>query len=263
MYDAYKGLKIERRGNVLWVILDNPPLNGMTPAMHTEISHVFRDINRDSQTRAVVLTGAGDRGFCAGGDINKMAEGLDDHARWCASMPEAREIVLNILECEKPVIARINGHAIGLGASIALCCDLTIMVESAKIGDTHVKVGLVAGDGGSLLWPYLVGWMQAKRYLLTGDLLTGKEAAELGLVTFAVPAEALDNTVSHWADRFANGPTRAISLTKRSLNMAIRQQAQVFMDAQLGLETMSHLSQDHREAVTAFRDKREPGFTGF
>jgi enoyl-CoA hydratase len=210
----------------------------------------------------VVLTGTGDRGFSAGGDINRMAEGLDDHARWCASMPEAREIVLNILECDKPVIGRINGHAIGLGASIALCCDLTVMVEDAKIGDTHVKVGLVAGDGGSLLWPYLVGWMQAKRYLLTGDLLTGKQAAEIGLVTFAVPPEELDGTVNHWADRFANGPTRAISLTKRSLNMAIRQQAQVFMDAQLGLETMSHLSHDHREAVTAFRDKREPQFTG-
>jgi enoyl-CoA hydratase len=97
---------------------------------------------------------------------------------------------------------------------------------------------------------------------LTGDLLTGKEAAGIGLVTFAVPPEELDNTVNHWADRLANGPTRAISLTKRSLNMAIRQQAQVFMDAQLGLETMSHLSQDHREAVTAFRDKRDPQFTG-
>ena len=262
MYESIKALKIERRGPVLWVILDNPPLNGTTPEMHSELAHVFREVSRDPETRAVVLTGAGDRGFSAGGDINKMAEGLDDHARWCNAMPEAREIILNILECDKPVIGRINGHAIGLGASIALSCDITIMVETAKIADTHVKVGLVAGDGGSLLWPHLIGWMQAKRYLLTGDMLTGREAADIGLVTFAVPADQLDATVEEWASKLANGPTRAIALTKRSLNMAIRHEGQIFMDAQLGLETMSHLSEDHREAVFAFRDKREPNFTG-
>jgi enoyl-CoA hydratase len=262
MYESIKALKIERRGPVLWVTLDNPPLNGTTPEMHTELAYVFREISRDPETRAVVLTGAGDRGFSAGGDINRMAEGLDDHGRWCNSMPEAREIILNILECDKPVIGRINGHAIGLGASIALSCDITIMVETAKIADTHVKVGLVAGDGGSLLWPHLIGWMQAKRYLLTGDMLTGREAADIGLVTFAVPQEELDAKVDEWAQKLANGPTRAIALTKRSLNMAIRHEGQIFMDAQLGLETMSHLSEDHREAVLAFRDKREPQFTG-
>jgi enoyl-CoA hydratase len=262
MYESIEALKVERRGNVLWVTLDNPPLNGTTPRMHTELAYIFREISRDPETRAVVLTGAGERGFSAGGDINRMAEGLDDHAHWCNSMPEAREIILNILECDKPVIARINGHAIGLGASIALSCDITIMVETAKIADTHVKVGLVAGDGGALLWPHLIGWMQAKRYLLTGDMLTGREAADIGLVTFAVPQAELDAKVDEWAQKLANGPTRAIAMTKRSLNMAIRHEGQIFMDAQLGLETMSHLSEDHREAVLAFRDKREPNFTG-
>lgn len=261
-YDGYTALIIERRGLVLWVILNNPPLNAMTPVIHRELSFLFREVNRDADVRAVVLTGAGDRGFSAGGDINAMVAGLDDHARWCASMPEAREIVLSLLECDKPIIARINGHAIGLGASIALCCDITIMSQAAKIGDTHVKVGLVAADGGALLWPHLAGLVAARRYLLTGDLLTGQEASDIGLVTFAVAAHELDETVEHWAARLANGPTRAISYTKRSLNMALRQQAQIFMDAQLGFETLTHLSDDHREAVTAFQQKRDPRFVG-
>lgn len=261
-YDNYTSLKIVRDGGVLRVTLDNPPLNAMTPGAHTELSHIFRDISRDPSVRAVVLTGGGQRGFSAGGNIDGMYDNLDNHARWSASMPEARDIILNLLECDKPVIGRINGHAVGLGASIALCCDITVMVDTAKIGDTHVKVGLVAGDGGAVLWPALVGWMQAKRYLLTGDLLTGREAAAIGLVTEAVEAKELDARTAYWVDRLANGATRAIAYTKRSLNMAIRQHAHAFMDGQLGLETLSHLSSDHREAVTAFRDKREPRFTG-
>jgi enoyl-CoA hydratase len=247
---------------MLRITIGHPPLNSMTPQIHTELASVFRDVSKDQDTRVVILTGSGDRGFCAGGDIKKMLEGVDDHARWAASMPEAREIVLNILECDKPVVCRVNGHAVGLGASIALCCDITVMVETAKIGDTHVKVGLVAGDGGSLLWPQLVGLVKARRYLLTGDLLTGREAADLGLITEAVPAAELDSRVDAWATRLGNGATRAIAYTKRSLNMAIRRDAQTFMDAQLGLETLSHLSEDHREAVTAFVNKREPLFTG-
>ena len=261
-YDRYEALRIERRGSALWVTLNNPPLNGLTPQMHGELARIFRDVSFDPDTRVVVLTGTGDRGFCAGGDINRMREGLDDQARWVQSMQEAREIILNALECERPVIGRINGHAIGFGASLALCCDITVMAEAAKIGDTHVKVGLSAGDGGALLWPHLVGLMRARRYLLTGDLLTGRQAADIGLVTEAVSAETLDQAVDTWVDRLGNGPTQALLQTKRSLNMALRRDAQVFMDAQLGLETLTHLTQDHREAVVAFSEKREPQFRG-
>jgi len=262
MYDQYRALKIELRENILRVTMHNPPMNDMTDAMHTEMAHVFRDISRDKNVRAVVLTGAGDRAFSAGGDVAKMLSDVDDHARWNALLREGRETVLSIIECDKPVIARINGHAIGLGATIALCCDITIMVETAKIGDTHVKIGLVAGDGGAMLWPHLVGLMQARRYLMTGDLLTGRAAAELGLVTEAAPKEIFDATVDKWAERMAKGPTVALALTKRALNMTLRQQAQVFSDAQSGLETQSQLSADHREGIRAFLEKREPNFTG-
>lgn len=262
MYDSFQALKIDRRGGALWITLDNPPMNGMTPAMHGELAHVFRTASRDRDVRVVVVTAAGEKAFSAGGDINRMAEKIEDHAAWNRAMPEAREIIAGILECDKPVVARVNGHAVGLGASIVLACDITVMVDRAKIGDTHVKVGLVAGDGGSLLWPHLVGPMLAKRYLLTGDLLTGAEAAEIGLITEATSPETLDERVSYWVDRLAGGATQAIALTKRAINTQIRQQAQLYLDAHLGLETMTHLSRDHREAVFAFRDKRDPDFSG-
>ncbi|MBV9996396.1 MAG: enoyl-CoA hydratase/isomerase family protein [Caulobacteraceae bacterium] len=262
MYEHYTALGVEQRGGELRITLQNPPLNGMTPQMHDELPLIFRQVARDPQARVVVLTGSGDRAFSAGGDIRGMYEGLDRHEGWVSNMPGSRDIILSILECDKPVIARINGHAMGLGASIALACDITVMLDTARIADTHVKVGLVAGDGGSLIWPHLIGLQRAKRYLLTGDALTGAQAAEIGLVTEAASAADLDRVVDAWAERLGNGATRAISLTKRALNSAIRQQGQIFMDLHLGLETWTHLSQDHREAATAFLEKREPKFTG-
>ncbi|MBV9511167.1 MAG: enoyl-CoA hydratase/isomerase family protein, partial [Caulobacteraceae bacterium] len=168
MYGSYSALGIEQRGAVLRVTLNNPPMNGMTAEMHDQLPRLFRDVAQDPKVRAVVLTGAGDRAFSAGGDIRAMQEGLDRPEGWINNMPGSRDIILSILECDRPVIARINGHAIGLGASIALACDITVMLDTGKIGDTHVKVGLVAGDGGSLIWPHLIGLQKAKRYLLTG-----------------------------------------------------------------------------------------------
>jgi enoyl-CoA hydratase len=262
VYENYRALKVEQRDSVVTVTINNPPMNDMTDAMHTEIAHIFRDISRDSTARAVVLTGAGDRAFSAGGDIQKMLSEVDDHRRWVALLREGRETVLSLLECDKPVIGRINGHAIGLGATIALCCDITIMVETARIGDTHVKIGLVAGDGGALIWPHLIGLAKAKRFLLTGDLLTAREAADIGLITEAVSADKFDQVVASWTERLASGPTMALAMTKRALNTTLRQQGQMYGDAHSGLETQSQLSEDHREGIRAFLEKRPPRFTG-
>jgi len=262
MYEEFKALKIERRGTALWITLDNPPLNSMTDDMHHELSYVFRTASRDPDTRVVVVTGAGDKAFSAGGNIQNMKDGLHDHDRWCKGMLEARELVLSILDCHKPVIARINGHAVGVGATIALCSDISIMLDKGKIGDTHVKIGLVAGDGGALLWPLLVGLVNARRYLLSGELITGREAANIGLITEVADAGNLDAAVNRWVDRLGNGASVALYGTKRVLNMHLRQQAQAYMDAHLGLETISQLSHDHAEAVDAFVNKREPKFEG-
>lgn len=261
MYSSYQALHIERRDATLWITLDNPPVNASTPDMHAELARVFGDITRDPETRCVVLTGAGET-FSAGGDIKRMETSLDDHTHWLKSIPEARQIVLGMLDCDKPIVGRINGHAMGLGATLAVCTDISIMVDTAKIADSHVKVGLAAGDGGALLWPHLVGWAVAKRYLLTGDALTGREAADIGLVSEAVPREELDAVIRAWTDKLVNGATQAICATKRALNMTLRQQAELYLDAHLGLETLTQLTLDHREAVCAFRDKRKPEFRG-
>ena len=261
VWHRYEHIRVELRDAVLWVTFDNPPVNAPTAEMKSELSHLFRDISLDARVRCVVITGTG-AVFSAGGDINRMQQMVEDRARWALSMPEARRLVTDMLDCDKPVIARINGPALGLGATIALCCDITVMAESAVIGDTHVKIGLAAGDGGALLWPHLVGLVQARRYLLTGDPLTGAEAAKIGLVTVAVASEELDGEVNRWVEKLASGATRALAGTKRSLNMALRQQAAAYMDAHLGLETLSQMTADHAGAVDAFLNKRPPSFRG-
>ena len=262
MYENYETLKITRTGRIVRVAFNRPDVkNATNPKMHQELVRIFPEIGRDPEAHVVILTGEGDA-FSAGGDIQQMKVSLDDHARWVESMAEAREILVGLIDLDKPVIARINGHAVGLGATLALFCDITIAVETARIADPHVKVGLVAGDGGSVIWPALIGYAQAKRYLLTGDPITGEEAARIGLVTEAVKAEELDGRVDAIANQLANGTAVAIRLTKRAINLDLKQRMNAMIDAHLGFETMSHLSDDHREAVNAFAEKRKPEFRG-
>ncbi len=264
MYERYEALRIARSAaGILTVTIDNPPVNAVTPQIHRELSTVFRDIDADPETAVVVLTGAGET-FSAGGDINNMADRLTHarHDQWLRTMGEAKAILYGLLDLRKPIIARVNGHAVGLGATLAVFCDVSIAVETAKIADTHVKVGLVAGDGGSLMWPLLIGFPRAKEYLMTGEVLTAKRAAEIGLVNHAVPREALDARVQGLAEALATGAGPAIRGTKVAINMLLKTQIESLVEAHFGLETESYLSADHREAVFAIRDKRRPAFTG-
>ncbi len=262
MYDAYESLKISRDGPILTITLDNPPSNAVTKAMHGELAHVFSDINRDAATKVVILTGAGDRIFSAGGEFSAMQESIENPQASVVSMQEGIKLTHSLLALEKPIIARINGHAIGFGATLALFCDLTYAVDSAKIGDPHVLVGYAAGDGGALIWPQLIGYARAREFLLTGDPLRGAEAAAMGLITRAVKAEALDETVNAMATRLASGATLAINATKQAINMTLRRQFDGLVEAHIGLELMTHFSNDHVEAVAAMLEKRPPRFSG-
>ena len=262
MYDAYTNLKITRDGPILTITLDNPPSNAVTKAMHRELAEVFVDINRDPDTRVVIVTGAGDRIFSAGGEFSAMQESIDNPQAAVVSMQEGVKLAHAVLALEKPVIARINGHAIGFGATLALFCDLTYAVETAKIGDPHVLVGYAAGDGGALLWPNLIGYARAREYLLTGDNMLASEAAAMGLINRAVKAGELDETVNAMARRLANGATVAINATKQAINMSLRRQFDALIEAHIGLELMTHFSNDHVEAVAAILEKRAPKFSG-
>ena len=259
-FDAYRRLSFSRRGRVLTVTLNRPEtLNAVDGEMHDDLSRVFYDIALDEESDIVVLTGAG-KAFSAGGDMEWL-EGLgSDRAGWERVRVEAKRIVFGLLDCEKPVVAKLNGHAIGLGATLALFCDVIFASERARIADPHVKVGLVAGDGGALIWPQLIGYARAKEYLLTGDPLSASKAAEIGLISHCVPAEALDERVDAFCDRLAAGATAAIRYTKVAVNIGLRQIAHSLMDASIAYESMTNETRDHREAVRAFIEKRPPEF---
>ena len=262
MYEGYETLKVVREGKIVTVSFNRPEVKNSTNArMHQELVRVFPEIGRDPEAHVVILTGEGDS-FSAGGDIAGMKSNLDDPARWVESMGEARDILMGVIDLDRPVIAKVNGHAVGLGSTLALVCDIVICKDTAKIVDPHVKVGLVAGDGGAVIWPALIGFAKAKRYLLTGEPITGTEAERIGLVSEAVPAERLDARVAEIAEELANGAAVAIRLTKKSVNMALRQLMATQIEAHLGYETMSYMSADHREATHAFVERRPPVFTG-
>lgn len=262
MLERYKHLGLKREGGVLTVTIDNPPSNAVTNGMHEEFRTLFTDIGLDDETKVVVLTGAGDRAFSAGGNVADMVDMLSKPMVAATSMREAAELVYSLLRLNKPTIARINGHAIGLGATLALYCDLTYAVETAKIADPHVAVGFTAGDGGALIWPQLIGYARAREYLLTGDPIVAKDAAEIGLITRAVSADQLDETVYGMANRLASGATFAINTTKQAINMVLRRNFEGIVEAHTGLEMMSQLTADHAEAAHAFLEKRKPNFTG-
>ena len=259
MYDDYEQLSFSRRGLVLTVTMNNPPVNSVGHRLHAELARVFRDIQRDDQCNVVILTGAG-RYFSGGGDLQQMLANLDDAAVLVREMGDAPDILNSLLALEKPTIARVNGHAMGLGASLALLCDVVFATETAKIGDPHVAVGLSAGDGGAFIWPHLIGYARARHHLLTGEPLTGRDAAEIGLIHKAVPEEDLDAAVEAYADKLAAQPYQAVSATKMSINMALCRQALCDADRYIRLETRTMMSNDHREALLALIEKREPRF---
>lgn len=261
-YSRYQNILTERRGRILRLALNRPKaLNAVDAALHAELSSIFEDVKRDAETDVVVLTGEG-RAFSAGGDLKWMQDAIDDPANFDQVADEARWIIYSILDCDKPIICRMNGDAIGLGATIALFCDIVIAADTARIADPHVSVGLVAGDGGTIIWPQLIGYVRAKEFLLTGDLITAPEAARMGLINHAVPPGELDSRVDELADRLAAGATKAIRWSKRAMNIPLRQIAHAAMDAAIGYESLSNMTRDHQEAVTAFRERRPPRFSG-
>lgn len=259
-FSKYQTIRVDRRGRVLTLTLNRPDkLNAVDKAMHGELATVFEDAADDRESDIIVLTGEG-RAFSAGGDILWMQEMID--SGFAQTAREAKRIVVSLLDCEKPVIAKVNGHATGLGATLALFCDVIFAAEHAKIGDPHVSVGFTAGDGGAVIWPQLIGYARAKEYLMTGDLIPAPEAARIGLINHAVPAPELDARVDAFADRLAAGALVAIRTTKASVNIGLKQLAASIMDTCLALEEQSNASADHQEAVLAFNEGRKPTFTG-
>lgn len=258
----YHSLLLERRNKVLYATMNRPEtMNAVDDRMDFELQRLFIDIIDDAETNVLVLTGAG-KAFSAGGDMNEIKALIEEPDRFNQGTYKAKRLIYQLLDCPKPVIAKVNGHAVGLGATLALFCDVIFAAEHAKIGDPHVKVGFVAGDGGAVIWPQLVGYARAKEYLLTGDLLLAPEAEKIGLINHSVPAAQLDARVDEFAQRLAAGAQRAIQWTKISINIGLKQLAHSVLEASMAYEALSNHTADHREAVDAILEKRDPKFTG-
>ncbi len=256
----YETLALTRRGRLLTITLNLPEtLNGVTDAMHEELSEVFTYAGRDPHSDVLLLTGAG-RAFSAGGDVMHIAAHADTPEKWDRELRLAKRIVFSILDLEKPLICRLNGHAIGLGATLALFCDVVFAAENAKIGDPHVAIGMVAGDGGAVIWPARIGFGLAKEFLMTGELITGKRAYEIGLVNHCLPPDELDAAVDAFCEKLLAGAQNAIRWTKVLINMELKRIATAVMDTGLAYEGVTVRSADYREGVSALQEKRKPVF---
>jgi enoyl-CoA hydratase len=263
-YDRYRdNLRIDTQDGIMTLALHNPEkLNANTDEMHWALSRIWDDIDADPDVSVVIFTGSGDRAFSAGGDPAKMKENALHMEHWVNTVREAKRIIFGMLACDKPIIARVNGHAVGFGSTLALAADLIVGVEGAKFGDPHCSSGLVCGDGGALLWPQQIGYALAKEFLYTGRLVTMEEAAKMGLINYAVPREELDAKVNELAQAIRQGAGRAIQLTKNVMNIPLRQAAISSMDLGMANELMSSQTEDHMEATNAFIEKRAPRFSG-
>ena len=261
-FEQFSSLSLRRDGVILHVSFNRPEtLNAFDPAMHRDFERLLQELPRDDETHVVVLSGVG-KAFSAGGDIDQMQDSIDNPRLMYPEATIAKRLINSFLDVPQPVIAKVNGAAMGLGATLALFCDIIFAAKHAKIADPHVKVGFVAGDGGAVIWPQLIGYARAKQYLLTGDVITGEEAARIGLINFSFAAEELDAAVDALAQRLAAGPRRAIQWTKATVNVGLKQLAAATMDAGMAYEVLSNHTSDHAEAVAAFRAKRAPNFQG-
>lgn len=261
-YSGYKYIKFEKSGRTMTMTFNKPDvLNAMTAEMHEETSRVFYDLGMDHSIDIVIVTGEG-RAFSAGGDIAGMREMYDKPEMFETSIMEAKKIIFGILDCEKVLICKMNGDAVGLGATIGLFCDVIFAADHARLGDPHVRVGLAAGDGGAVIWPQLIGYARAKEYLLTGDLITAPNAAEMGLINHVVPAAELDERVDQFTKKLGSGAMKSIKWTKVAINIGLKQLAHSMMDTCMAYEALSNRTGDHLEAINAFEERRKPKFTG-
>lgn len=259
-FEDYQQLRFERRDNgVLLITIDKPEkYNAADEGMHTELATVWQDVARDPSVRVAVITGAG-KAFSAGGDLAMVERMAGDYDRVSHMLAEMSDLVYNMINCPKPIVSAINGVAVGAGTVAALLADIAIAAEDARIGDGHVKLGVAAGDHAAIVWPLLAGIARAKYYLMTGEMVTGADAAAMGMVAKALPRDEVLPEALRIADVLATGSQPAIGLTKRALNNWLRAAGPTF-DQSAAYEMLTFMGPDVVEGYTALREKRPPRF---
>ena len=251
-------------GQVAHLTLNRPEaLNAITPGQRERLIQLLGETSADPGVRAVVLTGTG-RGFCAGADLRSGAAAGERVAGDVARVIRdgAQRLIAAVLDCEKPVIAAVNGTAAGLGAHLALACDLARAAEPARFIEVFVRRGLVPDGGGAYLLPRLVGPRRAKELMFFGDALSAPDAERLGLVNRTVPDGELDKTARAWAARLAAGPTRALALTKQLVNASLESDRATAFAAEAAAQEINMTTADAQEGVASFVERRSPEYRG-
>jgi enoyl-CoA hydratase len=256
-------LSIERDGAVAVITLTRPELmNRIDAPAHVQLTREFLALAGQRDVRAIVLGSTG-KVFSAGGDFRLMQDAHDDPVRRREVVDDARALLTALLSLPQPIIAAMQGAAIGLGATIVLGCDAVVAVRTAQLADSHVALGLVAGDGGAVIWPAAAGILRARRHLLTGDPIDAELAFTLGLITDLVDApEDVMPAALALAQRIAALPPLGVQLTKRALMRGLMQRAGEVFDLGLAYEEMTLASDDLIEAIAAFKERRPGTFTG-
>jgi enoyl-CoA hydratase/carnithine racemase len=252
-YVVPQELLVESDGPVRILTMNNPEMrNAFIDPLHDAMCDIWHQLAVDDDCKAVVLTGAG-KAFSAGGNIPGFIRDYHDPEHRRYSIREARRLMDEMAGFHKPVVAAVNGPAVGLGCSVAVMCDIVLISEDAFLADTHVNVGLVAGDGGAVAWPLMMSLLKAKEYVLTGDRIPAREAVNLGLANRTVPADQLMTEARALAHRLAGQPSQALQETKRALNLHLQAAISLVAPFALSAEAESFATEDVRGFVEKFQ----------
>jgi enoyl-CoA hydratase len=260
-YAEFTSLEFDRPEEwILRITLRNPgKLNAVGAEAHGQLAAVWQTVDGDADTRVVIVRGA-DGAFSSGGDLDLVEEIAQDWSTRVRVFHEARDLVYNVVSCRKPIVAAIEGSAVGAGLAVALLADISIATPSARLVDGHTRLGVAAGDHAVIVWPLLCGLAKAKYHLLLCEPVDGETAERIGLVSLCVPSDELEERTLEIARRLAHGSQAAISHTKLALNNWLRVAGPAF-DASLALEFLDMTGPDVAEGVSAVRERRTPDFS--